>query len=182
MVKSEAAPTTTNTKTSIERLTAFDNNDSADLADAAEAAIEVGGGFGWLSPPPRDVMEAYWRGVLLIPGRHLFVGRLDGVIAASAQLTEPPRAAEARAHAASVSTFFVAPWARGHGLAPDLLETCEILARKEGFTMLNLDVRETQTHAIDLFEARGYQCWGTDRHYARVGGKYVAGLYFQKGL
>ena len=169
-------------ETAIDRITELVNNDLADLSDAAEAAIGAGGGFGWLNPPQRDVMEAYWRGVLLIPKRHLFVARLDGVIAGSAQLSQPPRSAESRAHAALVSTFFVAPWARGHGLAPHLLEACEDLARKEGFVVLNLDVRETQTRAIQIFETRGYRCWGKDDHYARVGGKYVAGLHFQKDL
>ena len=169
-------------ETAIERLTDFRNNDLADLCDTAEAAIEAGGGFGWLIPPTRDVMEAYWRGVLLIPGRHLFIARLDGVIAGSAQLSQPPRSAESRAHTASVSTFFVAPWARGHGLAPSLLEACEDLARKEGYAVLNLDVRETQTRAIQIFETEGYRRWGTDERYARVGGKFIAGLYFQKDL
>ena len=169
-------------ETAIERLTDFDGNDLADLCDATAAAIAAGGGFGWLAPPIHDVMEAYWRGVLLIPGRHLFVARVDGVIAGSAQLSQPPRSAEARSHAASVATFFVSPWARGHGLAPDLLEACEVLARKEGYVVLNLDVRETQTRAIQIFESRGYRCWGKDERYARVGGKYISGLYFQRDL
>ncbi len=168
--------------TAIERLKEFQNNDLADLCDAAEAAIGAGGGFGWLSPPPREVMEAYWHGVLLIPERTMIACRLDGVLAGSAQLTRPPRNAESRAHGASVSTFFVAPWARGHGLAPALLEACEDLARKEGYTVLNLDVRETQNRAIQIFETRGYKCWGQDDKYARVKGKYVAGFYFQKEL
>jgi len=169
-------------QTAIDRMTTIGRSDLADLCDAAEAAIEAGGGFGWLSPPTRNIMEAYWNGVLLIPGRHLFVGRLDGVIAGSAQLSQPPRSAESRAHAASVSTFFLAPWARGHSLAPGLLEACEDLARREGYVILNLDVRESQTRAIQIFESRGYRNWGRDEHYARVGGKYVAGLYFQKDL
>lgn len=168
--------------TSIERPTEFAGNDLAELFDAAEAAIKAGGGFGWLTPPSRNVMDAYWQGVLLIPERHLFVGRIDGVIASSAQLSRPPRSAESRAHAAVVSTFFVAPWARGHGLAQNLLEACEDLARKEGFAVLNLDVRESQTQAIQMFEAHGYRSWGKDERYARVGGKYVAGYFYQKDL
>ena len=169
-------------ETSVERLANFANNDLSELSDAADAAIADGGGFGWLRPPARDVMESYWRGVLMIPHRNLFVGRLDGVIAGSAQLSEPPRSAESRAHAALVSTFFVAPWARGHGLARDLLVTCEALARKEGFAVVNLDVRETQVRAIAVFEEQGYRCWGKDERYARIGGRYIAGLYFQKDL
>ena len=55
--------------------------DISDLCDAAELAIKAEGGFGWLKPPSRETMERYWRGVLAVPERTLFVARLDGVIA-----------------------------------------------------------------------------------------------------
>src|SRR3546814_6504918 len=80
----------------VDRLTGFYGPDLHDLCDAAEAAILHRGGFGWLSPPPRQAMEAYWQGVLLVPERELFVGRLDGTIAGSAQLVRPPRNNEAQ--------------------------------------------------------------------------------------
>ena len=63
--------------------------DVHELSDAAETAILSGGGFGWLSPPQKSVMEDYWRGVTLIPDRHLIVGRLDKVIAGSCRLFVP---------------------------------------------------------------------------------------------
>ena len=84
------------TDTQIERLAEFRGNDLADLCDAAEAAIVAGGGFDWLAPPRRDVMEAYWRGNLLVPGRTVFVGRLDGVIAGAAQLNRPRASSESQ--------------------------------------------------------------------------------------
>ena len=167
---------------SVQPLREWAGNDLHDLCDAAEAAIREGGGFGWLAPPPRDVMEAHWRGVLLIPERTLFVGRLEGVIAGSAQLARPSRSHESRAHAAAITTFFVVPWARGHGLSSALLEACEMFARREGHTVINLDVRETQRAAIAVFEANGYRQWGVDPNYARVHGEYVAGHYYQKLL
>ena len=74
--------------------------DLNDLCDAAEAAIIDGGGFGWLAPPPRDVLESYWSGVLLIPERDLLVGRLDGVIAGSCQVLRPARNNEVDGQAA----------------------------------------------------------------------------------
>ncbi len=94
----------------IERLTAFEASDINDICDAAEAAILEGGGFGWLKAPPRHVFESYWRGVLLVPERQLFVGRLDGVIAGAAQFVRPARNNEAQAHAATLTGHFVAPW------------------------------------------------------------------------
>lgn len=153
-----------------------------DLCDAADLAIRGGGGFGWLAPPSRDVMLRYWKGVLLIPERALFIGRLDGVIAGSAQLVRPPRNNEAQAHAATLTTSFVAPWARGHGLARSLTEAVEVEARARGFDTLNLDVRETQTGAIALYRGMGFTHWGTHPNYAMVDGRMVAGLFFTKRL
>lgn len=156
--------------------------DLHDLCDAADAAIRDGGGFGWVAPPPREVMERYWRGVLVVPERTLFIARLDGVIAGSAQLVRPPKNNEAQSFAANLTTSFVAPWARGHGLARRLTLAVEDAARAAGMAILNLDVRETQTAAIALYRSLGYQCWGRHPGYARVGGKTIAGFYFYKSL
>ncbi len=163
----------------IDRLRAGDLND---LCDAAESAIRAGGGFGWLAPPDRDLMERYWKGVLLVPDRILFVGRLDGVIAGSAQLVKPPRNNEAQAHACNMTTAFVAPWARGHGLSKLLAQAVEREARRLGYAILNLDVRETQARAITVYESLGYVCWGNHPHYACVDGRSVAGLFYYKRL
>ena len=77
------------TTTSIEKLTKLSKLDLQELCEAADDGIRAGGGFGWLNPPPRQVMENYWKGVLLVPERSLLVGRLDGVICATAQLVRP---------------------------------------------------------------------------------------------
>jgi ribosomal protein S18 acetylase RimI-like enzyme len=156
--------------------------DLHDLGDAAEQAIRDGGGFGWIEAPTRDLMERYWRGVVLIPDRSLFVGRLDGVIGGSVQLVRPPRNNEAQAHAAALTTCFVAPWARGHGLARRLVQAAEAEARKTGVLVLNLDVRATQEPAARLFESLGFVCWGSHPYYARVHGEAVAGRYYYKDL
>src|SRR3546814_4188921 len=77
---------------------------------------------------------------------------------------------------------FMAPWARGHGLARMLVESVEARARTEGLRTLNLDVRETQGAAIKLYESLGFSQWGTHPRYARVRGRDVAGLFFYKEL
>src|SRR5690242_19506216 len=161
--------------TSVEALHAFSGTDLADLCDATEAAILDGGGFGWLKPPPRNIMEAYWKGVLLVPERHLFVARLDGVVCGSAQLGRPPRNNEAQAFSAQLMSAFVAPWARGHGLARELVVAVENCARSLGAELLNLDVRATQSAAIQLYDSLGYTRWGTHPAYARVGREVIAG-------
>lgn len=169
-------------QTSVELLTRFRSGDLHDLCDAADAAIADGGGFGWVTIPDRDIMERYWKGVLVVPERELFVCRIDGVIAGSAQLVKPPRNNEAQAHAAWLTTSFVAPWARGHGLARRLTLAVEAQARGVGYRILNLDVRETQHAAIALYESLGYVRWGTHPCYAIVQGKTIVGRYFYKDL
>ncbi len=169
-------------KTSVERLEAFASTDLEDLCDAAADAIKAGGGFGWLAAPPRHIMEAYWRGVLLVPERRLFVARLDGTICGSAQLARPPRNNEAQAFAAQLTSNFIAPWARGHGLARRIVLAVEEAARASGFAVLNLDVRATQEAAIQLYESLGFVRWGTHPFYARVDGSSVPGYFYYKRL
>src|SRR6185503_4748788 len=75
--------------TEVERLRAFAGDDLEDLCEATVAAIEDGGGFGWVKAPARGVLEAYWKGVLLVPERALFVARLNGTICGAVQLVSP---------------------------------------------------------------------------------------------
>lgn len=169
-------------KITVEPLSEIGDEDLEDLCDAAESAIVDGGGFGWLAPPPRANLGRYWRGVILIPERHLFVGRLDGVIAGAAQLQEPPPNNEAQAHAATLTSLFVAPWARGHGISIRLARAVEDKAKKLGYRILQLDVRDTQHRAIQVYEDMGFKRWGTNPDYAWVKGGMVAGHYYTKRL
>lgn len=168
--------------TEVEKLTEFNGADLHDLCDAAEAAITDGGGFGWLTPPTRHVMEAYWKGVLLVPERDLFVARLDKTVAGSAQLVRPPRYNEAQATVGQLTTSFIAPWARGHGLARMVVLAVEGAAKAAGLQILNLDVRETQEAAITLYQSMGYRRWGTHPFYALVNGRWQTGFYYYKDL
>ncbi|HYM29989.1 MAG TPA: GNAT family N-acetyltransferase [Candidatus Cybelea sp.] len=168
--------------TRIEKPTKLPEPDLDDLCEATEEAIIDGNGFGWLKAPPRRVLESYWKGVLLVPQRELYVARLDGHIVGSAQLLKPPPNNEAQGHGATLTTFFIAPWARGHGLARGLLRAVEDAARAAGYEMLDLDVRETQTAAIHLYEAAGFQRWAVKARYAKVNGQYVAGYFYNKDL
>ncbi|HJU20766.1 MAG TPA: GNAT family N-acetyltransferase [Stellaceae bacterium] len=166
----------------VERLTQFAGTDLDDLCEATESAILEGGGFGWLKPPPRQVLENYWKGVLLVPERRLVIGRLDGVIAGSAQLSRTPRNNEAQAFAGQLTSAFVAPWARGRGLGHGIVGEVERLARELGLMVLNLDLRDTQRAAIRLYESMNYRRWGTHPFYARVEGRTVPGHYYYKIL
>ncbi|HEV8032063.1 MAG TPA: GNAT family N-acetyltransferase [Stellaceae bacterium] len=169
-------------KVRIERLAQYSGTDLDDLCEATESAIVEGGGFGWLKPPPRHVLESYWKGVLLVPERRLVVGRLDRVIAGSVQLSRAPRNNEAQSMAGTVTGAFVAPWARGHGIGRHIVQEVEQLARELGLAVLNLDLRDTQRAAIHLYETLGYRRWGTHPFYAVVDGQFVPGHYYYKRL
>ncbi len=167
---------------SVERVTGFDDDDLQALCEATDAAIIEGGGFGWVNPPGRAALERYFRGLLLVPERELFVGRLDGVIVGSAQLVRPPRNNEAQAFAATMMHAYIAPYARGLGLARMMTARVEEGARALGYHVLNLDVRETQEAAIRLYESMGYERWGEHPAYARVRGRTLRGLFYCKRL
>jgi ribosomal protein S18 acetylase RimI-like enzyme len=166
----------------VERLTQYSGTDLDDLCEATESAILEGGGFGWLKAPPRQVLENYWKGMLLVPERRLVVGRLDGVIAGSVQLSRAPRNNEAQAFAGTITALFVAPWARGRGIGRGILSEIERLARELGLAVLNFDLRETQRAAIGLYERLGYQRWGIHPCYAQVEGRVVPGHYYYKRI
>jgi len=166
----------------VEKVSKLGKRALRELRDAASEAINDGAGFGWLRPPPAQDFERYWRGVMLVPERTLLVGKLDGAIGGSVQLVSPPPQKEAWAFACLIDTHFVAPWARGYGMARMLLEHVEAEAREQGFKAMNLSVRETQDAAVNLYEALGFKRWGIHPKYAQVNGKTVAGLYYFKEL
>lgn len=168
---------------SIEHITQELNTpDLNDLCDATDAAIEGGGGFGWIKLPARETLEHYWQGVILMPLRDLFVARIDGVICGTCQLVRPPNNNEAQSHALQLTTHFVSPWARKYGLARMLLHRAEKHARTLGKSVINLDVRETQEAAIKLYESEGYDHYATHPAYAYVDGHYIPGRFYTKIL
>ena len=166
----------------VEHLTEFTEEDLHALCEATSAAIIDGGGFGWVNPPGRMALETYFRGVLLVPERELFVARLNGIVVGSAHLVRPPRNNEAQGHAAHLMHSYIAPYARGYGLARLLTTGVEERARELGYHVLNLDVRETQDAAIRLYESLGFERWGVHPDYAFVRGQPVRGFFYCKRL
>lgn len=166
----------------VEIAQAIEAHDMEDLCEATNAAIIEGGGFGWIQSQDRAMLARHFRGALLVPDRVLFLARLDRVVVGSAQLVRPPRNNEAQAFAAQLTHAYIAPYARGHGLARALVDRAEEHAAAMGLRVLNLDVRETQGRAIALFESLGYTRWGTHPAYARVEGRTVAGHFYYKLL
>lgn len=166
----------------VELATSLSTGEMQDLCDSTDAAIENGGGFGWIKLPAREILERYWQGVMTMPQRRLFLARLDGVICGTCQLMLPSRNNEAQSFAVHLTANFVAPWARGHGLARMLIEVAEKQALEDGYAVINLDVRETQDAAIKLYESMGYELFGRHPYYARVGDEVIEGRYYTKAI
>lgn len=156
--------------------------DLNDLCDATDDAIKAGGGFGWVDLPSREILERYWQGIVLMPLRVLFVARLDGVICGTCQLIRPSQNNEAQKHAVHLTEVFVTPWARGRGLSRMLLDRAEAEAVRQGYSVINLDVRETMQAAIRLYEGAGYERIGEHPCYAMIDGAYIKGFYYTKKL
>lgn len=159
---------------------ALSPNDLNDLCDATDAAIKDGGGFGWVDLPARDILENYWRGVVTAPTRQLFVARLDDTICGTSQLVLPPKNNEAQAHMVTLTTNFIAPWARGFGLAKKLLKKVENKAANDGYSVVNLDVRETMDDAIGLYESLGYKKFGAHPCAVVVHGEKIKSKFYYK--
>ena len=160
----------------------LNNTDIQELCDATEDAILVDGGFGWIKPPQRKKLVDYWKGVLLVPERLLIVGKIDNIICGSIQLIKPARSNEAQFHLCNLTTFFIASWARGYGLARMLIKKAESEAKKNKFTVITLEVRETQKRAIQIYEQAGFQKSGENPKSVLIDKKYYAGYYFFKEL
>lgn len=182
MTNSQTQQSANKPKLSVECVTeSLSLPDLNDLCDATDLAIKAGGGFGWVELPARDILERYWQGVIAMPLRLLFVPRLDGVICGAAQLILPPDNNEAQSFAAKLTGNFIAPWARGFGLANELLKLIEQTSLERGYSVINLSVRETMNVAISLYERNDYELIGKHPYYARVDDEFVAGrLYYKK--
>ena len=165
-----------------EILKSISGEDLADLCNITEEAIKAGGGFGLLIRPPREVLNKYWKGLVVVQNRVLIVGRLNEAIAGTLQLIFQPPNNQAQQNIFNVSSHFVAPWARGHGLAKKMIDKAEIIGIESGANCAQLDVRETQDAAIQLFKSKGYIRWGVNPNYAQVNGKNIKGYYYYKKL
>ncbi len=167
---------------SVEALSGLSEVDLADLCNITEQAISAGGGFGWLRVPTREVLNQYWNKINDDVLNNLVVGRLNGVIAGTLQLSYEAPNIESRKNIAQIKRHFVAPWARGYGLAKSMIDFSEQKAKEENIKSIQLSVRETQEAAVQLFSSKDYKVWGENPYYAFINGSFVKGIYFFKNL
>ncbi len=167
---------------SVDTLSQLSEVDLADLCNITEQAISAGGGFGWLRVPTREILNDYWKKTTDNKLNNLVVGRLNGVIAGTLQLSYEAPNIESRKNIAQIKRHFVAPWARGYGLAKSMIDFSEKKAKEENIKSIQLSVRETQEAAIQLFSGKEYKVWGENPYYAFINGSFVKGIYFYKNL
>ena len=167
---------------SVDLLDGLSEVDLADLCNITEQAISAGGGFGWIRVPTREVLNKYWKKITDDNLNNLIVGRLNGVIAGTIQLSYEAPNIESRKNIAQIKRQFVAPWARGYGLAKSMIDFSEQKAKEENIKSIQLSVRETQDAAIQLFTSKEYKIWGENPFYAFINGSFVKGIYFYKNL
>ena len=167
----------------VKKVKAFERGELEELTSATMDAIKEGIGFGWINKPPKSKVKDYWKGVLLVPNRLLLVGKYKGVISGSIQVVTLSSNNEAALFRVFIDTHFVATWARGHGLAKSLLEEAENECKKNNYTHVILDVRETQIRAINLYEQLGFKLWGKLPAYHKLSdGNMVSGNFYYKNL
>ena len=153
----------------VEILKKISDLDLADLCNITEQAINAGGGFGWLKVPQRDTLKKYWKGLIVVQNRILIAGRLNNAIAGALQIGLQPPNNEAQKNIININSHFVAPWARGYGLAKKMIDHAEKISKEKGASCIQLDIRETQEAGIQLFISKGYKKWGENPNYALVG-------------
>ncbi len=175
------------TQINLELLKEFKGSDLGDLCDVTEATLTEDSlsfsiNLNRSRLPTREQIQSYWRGVLMVPERELVVARLDGTIAASLQLLKPAPSNQTTFFSATIDHHVVAPWARGHGLAKELMIFVEQRAKQAGLTVLKLSVRANLLPAIKLYESMGYKKWGTLDKYEIVGGTMLSGYFYYKEI
>ena len=167
----------------VKKIKNFEKGELEELTSATMDAIQEGIGFGWIKKPAKNKIIEYWKGVILVPNRWLFVGKYKGIISGSIQVVTFSSTNEAAMFRVFIDTHFVATWARGHGLAKLLLEEAVKECKLNNYSHVLLDVRETQKRAIKLYEQIGYKLWGELPVYHKLNDqKMVSGKYYYKYL
>jgi GNAT superfamily N-acetyltransferase len=82
--------------------------------------------------------------------------------------------------AAEVKRMYVAPAARGRGVARLVLAGLEDAARERGWTTLRLETGPRQPEAVGLYTAAGYRRIEAFGHYVRADQDWS--LYFERSL
>jgi GNAT superfamily N-acetyltransferase len=149
------------------------------LADILIAVVAQGASVGFLPPLGRDEAAAYWRAVVK-PEVILLVAERDGRIVGTAQLELAMRA-NGR-HRAEVNKVLVHPDCQRQGIGRRLMAEIEVVARREGRSLLFHDPRVGDP-SNDLYRALGWIEAGRIPKWARsASGSLDATVFYFKEL
>lgn len=99
------------------------------------------------------------------PDGSFFVGYADGVPVATGAWRRSPVVALGSERTAEVKRMYVAPRARGRGLARLVLAHLEVTAGEHGIEVMILETGIRQPEAIALYESSGYEPTPKFGHY-----------------
>lgn len=166
----------------VELVERLDSVELMQLCEATREAISEGESFSWIDIPDEKILENYWKGVVLMRERTLFLPKLDGQVAGSCQLKRPPASNEVGAFRGEIVNFFLAPWARGYGLAKEMISRVQDYAILHDCRSLEISVRADHLAAISVCEWLGMEKWGTKKRFAYVNNEFLPGYFYSKDL
>ncbi|CAK7193360.1 hypothetical protein COMNV_01575 [Commensalibacter sp. Nvir] len=170
-------------KIQIEHIASFDNEDDLhSICEALEASILAGYHCKWSKAPPRHLIESYFTGLLLIPEKRLFIGRMDGTIVGLCEVTLPPKQDDSPCISVEINCFATAPYATGLGIGRKMLTKMEQTVTQLGFPIINASINETQTKLLQFYIKNDYQHWATHPYYQKINGQILKGYMLYKSF
>lgn len=149
------------------------------LAKLLMTVVEDGASVGFLPLLGRDEALAYWRAAIG-PDVRLLVAENGGGLVGTAQLVLATKANGS--HRAEVGKVLVHPRAQRRGIGTALLLAIEMVARREGRTLLHLDTREGDGSNA-LYHSAGYLEAGKIPNFAQSrNGVLHATVFYYKRL
>lgn len=148
-----------------------------ELASLFQTVVADGASMNYLHPMSKETALNYWKSVLSEHVR-LFIALLDGRIAGTVQLHYSDK--ENGQHRAEIAKLMTSPKARRKGVARNLLQHAEQVAKQDGKTLLLLDT-EKEGPANELYQSEGYVLFGEVPDFAQDAyGTYLAGNFYYK--
>ena len=150
-----------------------------DLCEVLIACVDDGASLGFHPPLSHDIARAWWSR-LPRPGVTLLVAEADGRIGGTVQL----HAAESAngAHRVEVVKLLVHPTWRRRGIASELMNAAEDIARLQGKRLIVLDTREGDPSNL-LYASVGYTEGGRIPDWAKdAAGELSATVFWYKQL
>lgn len=127
-----------------------------ELGDVLQACVKDGASVGFTDPNDRRAIDSFWKDKIYSLASHdceLFIARDNGFLAATVFINYC-RTPNGR-HRAEISKLLVHPQARRQGIARELMNRAEAMAREKRFHCLFLIHAVAMSPAIYIFPRAG---------------------------